>query len=55
LLVGQVKNKVTLIVAIGAGVVSLVARTLIPGNWHILLATIVAASLGVVLEKWMGK
>lgn len=55
LLVGQVKNRVTLIVAIGAGIVSLVARTLIPGNWHILLATIVAASLGVMLEKWMGK
>lgn len=55
LLVGQIKNHTTLIVAVAAGIISLWARTVIPGNWHILLATVVAASLGVVIAKWMGK
>lgn len=55
LLVGQIKNQTTLVVAIVAGIISLWGRTLVPGNWHVLLATVVAASLGVVMTKWISK
>lgn len=55
LLVGQIKNKINLTVAIVAGVLSLIAKLLIPGNWNVLIATLIAATLGVVIDKWINK
>lgn len=55
LLVGQIKNKTALIVAGGAGIVSLIAKMLIPGNWNIMLATVVGATLGVMVDQWTDK
>lgn len=51
LLLMQVKNRVTTLVAIGAGLLSLSVALVIPGNWNIIIATIIAATLGVILEK----
>lgn len=55
LLVGQVKNRTAFIVACGAGLTSLLAKTLLPGNWNIMLATLMGATLGVVMDQWTGK
>ena len=55
LLVGQVKNKIVFMAACGAGLTSLLAKMLIPGNWHVMLATVVGATLGVVIDQWKGK
>jgi len=55
LLVGQVKNKTALLVACSAGLTSLLAKMLVPGNWNIMLATIIGATLGVVVDRWTGK
>lgn len=52
LLVGQIKNKAAMTTAVTAGGISLLAGSFFPGNWHILLAALVAASVGVLLEKW---
>ncbi|WP_258360560.1 AzlC family ABC transporter permease [Moorella sulfitireducens] len=55
LLVMQLKDKKTLIVATFAALFSVVIALLWPGSWNIILATIIAATLGVILEPWTGK
>lgn len=52
LLVMQMKNKMSIIIAIVASVFSLSIKLYIPGNWNVILATIIAATIGVVIEKW---
>lgn len=55
LLTSQIDNKLNFTIAIVAGIISLAAKILIPGNWNVLFATLIAATLGVVLEKWINK
>lgn len=51
LLIGQIKNKNALIIALIAAVVSLMGRSFMTGNWHVLLATVVAATIGVMIKN----
>lgn len=50
LLVPQVRDRVTLIVALLAGLVSVVGALVLPGNWYILLAAVAALTLAWFLE-----
>lgn len=52
LLVMQVQNRSTALVGLCAALLSLGIALAVPGNWNVILATISAASLGVILEKW---
>jgi len=55
LLVMQLKNKgAWLVAAVGGGLAAVIGAS-VPGNWHIMIATVVAATLGVVSEKWIPK
>lgn len=55
LLIGQIKNKTTMAAVIGAAIISLFARAMLPGNWNVILATVIGAALGVLIEKWTTK
>ncbi|QRN83544.1 AzlC family ABC transporter permease [Chloroflexota bacterium] len=52
LLVMQITNKVQVIVAVLAGLFSLGLYLLGMQQWYVIIATILAATLGVVLKKW---
>ena len=52
LLVMQIKNKVQVIVAVLAGAFSLGLFLIGFQQWYVIIATVLAATLGVVLEKW---
>jgi len=47
----QIKNFKNLVVALLAGLLSILFMVLIPGNWNVILATMIAAFLGVTIEK----
>jgi len=51
LLIMQIKEKMDIIVAILAGVLSITLYFIVPGNWNIIIATISAAVLGVMIEN----
>lgn len=53
LLVIQLGNRSACIAAIIAGAVSVFLSMSLPDNWNIIVATLVAASVGVWSEKWM--
>lgn len=50
LLAPQVRDRVTLLVALLAGGVAVVGAMLLPGNWYILLAALAALGLALFLE-----
>lgn len=52
LLILQLKNKVQWLVAFAAGLLSLTIASAAKGNAHIIIATVLAAVLGVFLERW---
>lgn len=54
LLVLQCKRKKFILAAACAGSLSLVFYLLIPGNWYIIMATVITATFGVMMEKWKG-
>lgn len=51
MVIPQIKNKNLLVVCLVAAVTSVVAALLIPGNWYIIIAALLAAAVGVVGEK----
>ena len=51
LLVMQIKNKTGFRLAIMAMLFSLVFKIILPGNWNIILACILTATIGVVMEN----
>jgi len=53
LLVIQLGNRPAYLADIIAGAVSVFLAISLPGNWNIIIATLVAASVGVWSEKWM--
>jgi len=52
LLVLQIKDREDIMVAILSGLFSLSFVYLLPENWNIITATMIAATMGVVLERW---
>lgn len=55
LLVLQLKNKKTLLVAGIAGFLSVAIALFLPGNWNIILAACLAAAIGVAVETWIDR
>jgi len=55
LLVGQLQNMATAVVAVLAAALSLLFYTYLPGNWNIILASILAAGTGTVVSIWTTK
>lgn len=55
LLLMQLKSKKELIVSLCAGALSIIIALNIEGNWNVILAAIVAATIGVWLEQWIKK
>lgn len=55
LLVIQMKGSLSLVIAGLAMLLSLYFKIVIPGNWNVIFATIITATIGVVLETWMQK
>jgi 4-azaleucine resistance transporter AzlC len=51
LLCMQIKDYKTKVVALVAGVLSMFFIYAIPGNWNVILATVIAAAIGVLIEK----
>jgi len=52
LLVFQLKDKVTYLTALLAGTLGLGIYIWMPGRWNIIIATILAATVGVGVEQW---
>ncbi|MGI6037565.1 MAG: AzlC family ABC transporter permease [Limnochordia bacterium] len=48
----QVKNRLHIFIAIIAGVTSILVACYFPGNWNVITATVVAATIGLVIEQW---
>ncbi len=55
LLIPQLKDKRGLLVCICAGLLSLVLKTYLGGNYNVIIAAIIAATIGVMTEKWNNK
>lgn len=51
LLIMQIKEKMDVLVAILAAILSIVLYFIVPGNWNIIIATVTAAVLGVMIEN----
>lgn len=55
LLVLQIKHRAQILVAVIAGLMSIGIMQAGLTSWNVILATVVAAALGVVIEKWIKK
>ncbi|MDD2402186.1 MAG: AzlC family ABC transporter permease [Clostridia bacterium] len=55
LLIMQIKNKKGILLAMLAIGLSILFKSILPGNWNIILATILTATIGVMIEKWTVK
>jgi len=55
LLVMQIREKISYLIAIIAVVLSLIFKLLLPGNWNVILASIITATMGVMIELWKSK
>jgi predicted branched-subunit amino acid permease len=55
LLVFQLRGKRYVFTAVIAGAAAIGISMVIPGNWYIVLASVIAATLGVTLSKKIGK
>ncbi len=53
LLVGQLKDGLSGIIAGLAALLAIMFKIFIPGNWYIILAALITATIGVVIETWM--
>jgi 4-azaleucine resistance transporter AzlC len=51
LLIPQIKTRETVVTAIASGCLSLVLSLFLKGSWNVILATLVAATLGMELSK----
>ena len=52
LLIPQLKNRITIIVALSSALISLGVLMTGWSSWNIIIATLVSATLGVLLDKW---
>ncbi|NLO38064.1 MAG: AzlC family ABC transporter permease [Ruminiclostridium sp.] len=55
LLLMQMKKARDLLVAVCAGALSLLAALTLKGNWNVIIAAVVAATVGMVAERWNKK
>jgi predicted branched-subunit amino acid permease len=55
LLIMQIKGNNGIILVIFAFIMSLLFKQALPGNWYIILASVITATIGVVIEKWTAK
>lgn len=55
LLILQVKHKKAVAVVIVSAALSIGIKLNIPGSWNIILATIISATIGVLIDQWMEK
>ncbi|MDO7786279.1 AzlC family ABC transporter permease [Desulforamulus aquiferis] len=55
LLILQVKHKKVIAIGLVAAFLSIAIKLNIPGSWNIILATLISATLGVMIDKWMQK
>lgn len=55
LLLMQMKDRRDTLVAVCAGALSLVAALTLKGNWNVIIAAVVAATIGMVAERWTKK
>jgi predicted branched-subunit amino acid permease len=55
LLILQIESKLEIAVLIAAAVASSLFYFKVEGVWNVILATIVGATVEVMLEKWTGK
>ncbi|NLY43732.1 MAG: AzlC family ABC transporter permease [Clostridiaceae bacterium] len=55
LLFMQMKDKKDVLVSICAGVISILIALNMNGSWNIIIATILAATMGVIIEQWTAK
>ncbi|MGI6557489.1 MAG: AzlC family ABC transporter permease [Limnochordia bacterium] len=55
LLVIQLKGSIHVLVGGVAAAVSVVVALLLPGNWNVVLASILAAGLGLVVSTWQSR
>ncbi len=55
LLVGQLKDGLSGLIAGLAALLAILFKIFIPGNWYIILAALITATIGVVIETWMQK
>lgn len=54
LLILQLKARLDIVVAFIAGLLSLLFLQILPGNWNIITATVISATVGVGIDKWKG-
>ena len=55
LLVMQIKNAIHIIVALVGGLLSVYFLILGLNQWHVIFATVLSASFGLMVERWMKK
>jgi len=55
LLVLQIKDRVQISVAVIAGVLSVCLLVMGVGRWHVIVATLIGATTGVIAESWINK
>lgn len=53
LLMMQLRDKIQLIVAVTTGVLAVILLLSGLDQWHVIVATIIGATLGVILEQWI--
>ena len=51
LLTAFLKDRISLVVALGAGGLALLGADLLPGKWHVIVAGLLGSGLGLLLEK----
>lgn len=52
LLVIQMREILSILIALMAVTLSLLFKIIIPGNWNVILASVITATIGVVIEQW---
>ena len=55
LLVIQMREKISYYIAILAFVLSLFLKLNLPGNWNVILASVITATIGVIIESWKSR
>lgn len=55
LLVIQMRERLSILIALVAIILSLMFKKIIPGNWNVILAGVITATIGVVIEQWKSK
>ena len=55
LLIFQLRGRIYLFTAVIAGTLAVALSLMLPGNWHIILASMLAASLGTLIKQRCGR